>query len=111
MVTVDVQPLISRQTGDLVLIDLTEATELNPPLSFLDRTLISSFCTEMAALIPDSLLLVASNALLDELKMLEQGGAYLSQDACDALAGQSFMSDEIIDYIDSVLLIHEESSE
>lgn len=102
VVTIDVQPLISRQTGDVFFIDLTEATELKPPLSFLERTLISSFCTEMAALIPEYLLPVASNALLDELKMLEQGGAYLSKDACDALSGQSFVSDEIIGYTDKV---------
>mmetsp|Transcript_28433 Transcript_28433/g.51516 ORF Transcript_28433/g.51516 Transcript_28433/m.51516 type:complete len:313 (+) Transcript_28433:64-1002(+) len=103
VVTIDVQPLISRQTGDVIFIDLTEATELKPPLSFLERTLISSFCTEMAALIPEYLLPVASNALLDELKMLEQGGAYLSKDACDSLGGQSFLvSDEIIGYTDKV---------
>lgn len=103
VVTVDVQPLISKKTGDVVFIDLTEAAELKPPLSFIDVALISSFCTEMAALIPDSLLPVASTALLDELKALEQRRLYLSNEAYEALCGQSFMSDETLAYIDKLV--------
>jgi len=98
--TVDVQPLISKQTGNVIFIDLTEAKELKPPLSFLDVALISSFCTEMAALIPDSLLPVASMALLDELHALEKRGVMLSKEVCDALCAQPFASEEILDYIE-----------
>jgi hypothetical protein len=101
VVTVDVQPLISKQTGDALFIDLTEAKVLVPPLSFLDVALMSSFCTEMSALIPESLLPVASTALLDELQALEQSGVDLSDQAYDVLRNQPFMSQETLDYIHS----------
>jgi hypothetical protein len=101
VVTVDVQPLIYKQTGDVIFIDLTEAQELKPPLSFLDVALLSSFCTEMAALIPESLLPVASTALLDELKALEQRGAFLLNESYEVLLGQSFVSDNTLDYINN----------
>ena len=103
VVTVDVQPLISKQTGDVVLIDLTESKELKKPLSFLDVALLSSFCTEMAALIPEPLLPVASRALLDEIKALEQKGRFLSNETYEALRGQSFTSDETLEYIDKII--------
>lgn len=103
VVTVDVQPLISKQTGNVVFVDMTEAKKLNPPLSFLDGTLISSFCTEMAALIPDSLLPVASSALLSELRALEHRGVTLSNEAYDALSVQPFASDAVPDYVDSIV--------
>jgi hypothetical protein len=101
VVTVDVQPLISKQTGDVLFIDLTEAKVLVPPLSFLDVALMSSFCTEMSALIPESLLVVASTALLHELQALEQKGVDLSDQTYDVLRNQPFMSQEALDYIDA----------
>lgn len=103
IVTVDVQPLISKQSGDVVFIDLTEAQELRLPLSFLDVALLSSFCTEMAALIPESLLPVASTALLQELNALQQRGLVLSNEAYDALRGQPFISDEADKCIDEIV--------
>jgi hypothetical protein len=101
VVTVDVQPLISRQTGDILFIDLTEAKVLVPPLSFLDVALMSSFCTEMSALIPEPLLPVASTAVLHELQALEQRGVNLSHQVYDVLHNQPFMSQETLDYIDA----------
>lgn len=109
VVTVDIQPLISKQTGDVVFIDMTEAKELKPPLSFLDRTLISSFCNEMATLISETLLSVASKALLEELGALEQRGSSLSIEAYEALGAQSFASEEILEHIDKILSKREPS--
>ena len=102
VVTVDIQPLISKQTGDVLFIDFTEAKEFKQPLTFLDVTLISSFCTEMAVLIPDCLLPTASKALLDELQALEQQDSSLSNEAYNALCDLSFTSDEVFDFIDKI---------
>ena len=103
VVTVDIQPLISKKTGDVLFIDFTEAKELKQPLTFLDVTLISSFCTEMTVLIiPDYLLPTASKALLDELRALEQQDSSLSNEAYNALCALSFTSDEVFDFIDKI---------
>jgi protein tyrosine/serine phosphatase len=67
----------------------------------LDVALLSSFCTEMSALIPEPLLPVASMALLQELQALEQKGVHLSDQVYDVLRGQPFTSQEILDYIDA----------
>lgn len=101
VVTVDVQPLISRHTGDVLFIDMTEAKVLAPPLTFLDVALMSSFVTEMLALIPEPLLPVASMALLQELQDLKLKGVHLSDQVYDVLRSQPFMSQEILNYIDA----------
>lgn len=104
VVTIDVQPLISKQTGDVLFIDLTEAIELKSwPLSFMDASLVSSFCTEMAVLIPDSLLSVASEALLNELKAFEKRGVTLGNEVYEALSAQPFASDDTIDFMDRIV--------
>lgn len=107
VVTVDVQPLISKDTGDVLFIDFTEAVELASPLSFMDSTLVSSFCTEMAALIPNSLLPVASESLLRELQSLEKRNVILPTKVYEALCAQPFASDEISQYVDAILSRHE----
>lgn len=67
VVTTDVQPLISRTTGEAVLIDMTEATVVEEPLTDIDRALIVGFCTEMISLIPERLLEVASKSFQTEM--------------------------------------------
>ncbi|MGK3746140.1 MAG: hypothetical protein ACI90V_013001 [Bacillariaceae sp.] len=82
VVTNDVQPLISKSTGEIVLIDMTEATVLyrddsvekgrsHNSISNSDKILISAFCTEVIGLIPDSLLEKASESFLTELHRIE----------------------------------------
>mmetsp|Transcript_14959 Transcript_14959/g.32204 ORF Transcript_14959/g.32204 Transcript_14959/m.32204 type:complete len:256 (+) Transcript_14959:643-1410(+) len=78
VLTTDVQPLISRSTGEVVFIDMTEAkiisTSHAESLSFLDMALASSFCSEMIALIPEEYASIASRKLVDELKAMELRG-------------------------------------
>lgn len=81
VVTADVQPLISKQTGDVTFIDMTEAHILKNPFSFLDLASISSFCAEMVSLIPEGFYDVASRALTDEL----QRSNILSEEILDIL--------------------------
>lgn len=102
------QPLISKDTGDVLFIDFTEAIELTPPLSFMETSLISSFCTEMAALIPDSMLPVASKDLLDEIMVLSDKGVTLSKESYEAICSQPFASDEIVRNVDALPLQHDE---
>lgn len=89
VVTVDVQPLISKQTGYAILIDLTEAKRLTPQsLSPLDTALVSSFVSEIVALIPESLLPTATSAMTEELQSLEKRGLYLSEEIYNMLDSQ-----------------------
>ena len=55
IVTIDVQPLISRQTGRLLFIDFTEATIVNIQSSIndADKAAIRNFINEMMVLIPE----------------------------------------------------------
>ena len=81
VVTNDVQPLISKSTGEIVLIDMTEATVLYRDdniekgsynsYSDNDKILINAFCTEVIGLIPDNLLEKASESFLTELHRIE----------------------------------------
>lgn len=75
VVTIDVQPLISTLTGDVLFIDLTEAVVLEnekpaPPGSLVNNReiLMASFTTEIMALIPESLVHVASKAIAQEMQ-------------------------------------------
>lgn len=74
VITIDVQPLISRSTGQLIFIDMTEAQVLasSPSYTFLDQTLISSFVSEMVALIPESYWKVARASILEELNLISK---------------------------------------
>jgi hypothetical protein len=74
VVTTDVQPLMSKSTGDLVLIDMTEATILpssDKKLSDIDKALVSEFCNEVISLIPSTLLESASNAFYEEVHHIQ----------------------------------------
>mmetsp|Transcript_11785 Transcript_11785/g.33948 ORF Transcript_11785/g.33948 Transcript_11785/m.33948 type:complete len:344 (+) Transcript_11785:19-1050(+) len=74
VITIDVQPLISKTTGKTIFIDMTEAQVLSPSgsYSFLDRSLISSFTSEMVALIPEDYWNIANKATMDELGRLKE---------------------------------------
>eukprot|EP00977_Amphora_coffeiformis_P001379 scaffold286_cov169-Amphora_coffeaeformis.AAC.23 len=94
IVTIDVQPLISQTTADVIFIDMTEAVVLHPPFSFLDQTLLGSFCSEMLALIPDddeSLVRVAAASVRAEVERLAAQGTQLSPEARDILFGQTLL--------------------
>ena len=74
VVTTDVQPLINRETGDVLFIDMTEAQVMSAPPTFLDLALASSFCSEMTAIIPESMGKLASTILLEEVQQaLDRG--------------------------------------
>jgi hypothetical protein len=91
--TIDVQPLISPATGEVIFIDMTEAQTLHPPFSFLDTTLMSSFATEMLTLIPDTFLPLATKTVWLEIELLETDkGTTLSSEAMDILSSQLELS-------------------
>ena len=73
IITIDVQPLISKTTGQTIFIDMTEAQVLSSSssYSFLDQTLIASFISEMVTLIPETYWKVAQTSIQDELNRLE----------------------------------------
>jgi len=105
LVTTDVQPLYSKATGDVLFIDMTEAKMMANPPSFLDKALAASFCTEMLALIPESLLDLASNYALEEVKSTEhrlQGD--LPMFVYELLSGQTSLSENFLVYVDSKLI-------
>jgi urease gamma subunit len=89
VVTIDVQPLISQATGDVIFIDMTEAQTLHPPFTFLDTTLMASFTTEMLTLIPEAFQSLATQAVWQEIQRLETDEATtLSTEAMDILSSQ-----------------------
>lgn len=90
-ITIDVQPLISRETGNVIFIDMTEAQTLHPPYTFLDKTLVGSFVTEMFATIPDSLLPIAKQSLVEELHRLDAQGDKLPEEVMEILAAQDLV--------------------
>lgn len=69
VVTTDVQILVSPVSGDMILIDLTEARVLSSPLSVLDMALAGSFCSEMLSLVPPAMSKVADLALDEALAL------------------------------------------
>jgi len=86
-VTTDVQPLISAQTGDVLLIDLTEAKMVTATsISLIDLSLASSFVSEMLSLVPESLHQVAAATLWHELQNV---GDRLPIQFCAILRDQS----------------------
>jgi hypothetical protein len=97
IVTIDVQPLISKETGQVVFIDMTEAQELKPPFTFLAITLMSSFTTEMMTLIPEEYMSIASKAALREIAKLDANGVRLSPEAMEVLQGQTYFFDKSFD--------------
>ncbi len=103
VVTTDVQPLISQSTGQVILIDMTEARLLKVPFAFIDVALMSSFCTEVLNLIPESMLEVASQSLLSELSTLENRGVNLPAEAIDIFRSQAVWTQETQYYLDTHL--------
>jgi hypothetical protein len=89
IVTIDVQPLISKETGQVIFIDMTEAQELKPPFAFLAITLMSSFTTEMMTLIPEEYMSIASKSALQEIAKLDVNGVRLSPEAMEVLRDQT----------------------
>lgn len=85
VVTVDVQLLISKTSGQVTFIDMTEAQELKPPFDFLAKTLMSSFTSEMMTLIPDQFMSAAAKAATEEISKLETSGVVVSPEAMDVL--------------------------
>ena len=83
VVTTDVQPLISKATGEVLFIDMTEAkivfTDNNDggKISFVDQALASSFVSEMLGLIladssDEQLIGVANKELIHELQIIRE---------------------------------------
>ena len=73
VVTTDVQPLIVASSGQVLLIDMTEAKQISNPPTTLDLALASSFISEILALIPTTtgtLQTYASTVMAEELQRL-----------------------------------------
>eukprot|EP00746_Dinoflagellata_sp_MGD_P026365 gnl/MRDRNA2_/MRDRNA2_162134_c0_seq1.p1 gnl/MRDRNA2_/MRDRNA2_162134_c0~~gnl/MRDRNA2_/MRDRNA2_162134_c0_seq1.p1 ORF type:complete len:392 (+),score=67.02 gnl/MRDRNA2_/MRDRNA2_162134_c0_seq1:149-1177(+) len=87
VVTSDIQPLASKQTGDVLFIDLTEAQVMSTPPSFLDLAAASSFCAEMLSLIPAKFSYMVSTTLQTELEALDSRGLSLQSEVYDTLRG------------------------
>lgn len=73
VITIDVQPLISTETGHVTFIDMTEAQVLsfsssNNKNNFANQTLMASFCAEIMALIPEQWTAVAADAVRHEMQ-------------------------------------------
>lgn len=130
VVTTDVQPLISKVTGEVLFIDMTEAKIVftgsndSRTISFVDRALASSFVSEMLGLLPadasDELINVANEQLIHELHNIGEeeelmSGRRSADDSKGLIRRQqrqtllqllreqaTFMSQEGIDYIDSL---------
>lgn len=120
VVTTDVQPLISKETGETLLIDLTEAKILyelqhddddgghSKRLPQRDVTLISAFLTEVTALIPETMWYLASKEFLSELSLLERltensGGVWLMRDpgVLDVLMSLPIASNDLLEFLES----------
>lgn len=89
IVTIDVQPLISKETGRVIFIDMTEAQQLKAPFTFLAKALMSSFTTEMIALIPEKYMSAATHAAMREIQKLEARGVVLTPEAVEVLKEQT----------------------
>jgi hypothetical protein len=105
VVTTDVQTLMDKETGRVLFIDMTEAQTIAKPTtpSFLDLALASSFISEIIALIPSSLMDIASKTFCDELSAMHSRGEHLSLPIYELLREQEVLlnqkSAEIIDNI------------
>jgi hypothetical protein len=103
VVTTDVQPLISQRTGEVILIDMTEARVVKEPFSFIDLALAGSFCTEIMSLVPDPLLAHASETVVQELKTIEARGIQFPREFYDILYSQTMFSQETLEYLKAKL--------
>ena len=71
--TIDVQPLVNVETGEVLFVDFTEANIISDPMSHADESSLVDFCGEMLALIPDSLRGLAAEALRTEIHRSDDG--------------------------------------
>lgn len=106
--TTDLQPLISKSTGEVTLIDMTEAKVVLQPsndrdhssktITETDKALINSFCTEMIGLIPEYLLdEIFSESFVKELHRIEtEQHVVLDADVKEILRGMPFKGAEKI---------------
>jgi len=92
VVTTDVQPLMSKATGEVLFIDMTEAKIVftdtsrssndSSEIPFVDMALASSFVSEMLGLIPadssDAQFQVANKQLMHELHKIRQEMKHVS---------------------------------
>mmetsp|Transcript_28606 Transcript_28606/g.69296 ORF Transcript_28606/g.69296 Transcript_28606/m.69296 type:complete len:324 (+) Transcript_28606:109-1080(+) len=101
VVTTDVQPLISTETGSVLLIDMTEAKVISSPPTSVDLALATSFTSEVWNLIPEDLTELASKSLLSEWKVLEKSNDrnQWSPSILQLLQDQPLLSAEAADYI------------
>ena len=83
--TIDVQPLINKETGEVLFIDFTEANRLSIPLTPVDESALVGFCGEMFALIPDSLRGLAVEVLKMEMNGLNNDTTQLPEKVIDIL--------------------------
>ena len=77
--TIDVQPLISVDSGDTLFIDFTEASHFANPLTTADESALVGFCSEMLAVIPESLRDVAAGLLSSELDAMNRNNMPLPE--------------------------------
>ena len=61
VITMDVQPLIDKETGDVIFIDFTEARQLVSPPTAYEVAAVVGFCNEMLALVPETMRGVAGS--------------------------------------------------
>jgi len=75
--------MISRDTGNVLLIDLTEARILpqDEVITILDEALLYNFLAELMELIPESLSKVTLDAVVKEVTEIEiKGGSVSNKD-------------------------------
>jgi hypothetical protein len=85
IITVDVQTLISEETGEVLFIDFTEAMTLSLPATSKDIVAVVGFCNEIKALVPDSLQDMATHYLKVLLQGMDGNGMTLSSDVYSVL--------------------------
>lgn len=80
VVTTDVQVLISKQSGDLLWIDFTEAIAMQVPPTFADLAVANGMLNEVSAMVPEKLKPFALECILGERKKLdaEEQPSYIS---------------------------------
>jgi hypothetical protein len=99
VVTTDVQPLISK-SGEVILIDLTEAKIMKDPPTFVDLALLGSFLAEVFSLVPENLFDLASKSIVSEVSKLDGLGVRLSNESYEVLRSQTMLSQTAIDFLE-----------
>jgi hypothetical protein len=95
IVTIDVQPLISIETGQILFVDFTEAISIHEPYEDDEVIVVRNFINEMMILIPTTQLeKIASKIMLEELSNYSIKSRYVYE----MLMEYNF-SKETLDYI------------